>query len=87
MPGSSQFTRSFSQIPLVIVDCFAQRLADLLERHHAREPAVGIDRRQGAEPSQLAVAEQRLDRLVVADPLIVGDRPLEQLLRPCSCRG
>ena len=45
----------------------AQRAADLLGRDHAAEPALGVDRDKAAEPAQVVVAEQRLERRVVAD--------------------
>ena len=41
--------------------------ADLLGRDHAGEAAVGVDRHQGAEAAQVLVAEQGVERGVVAD--------------------
>ena len=45
----------------------AQRSAHLLGRDHSAEAAVGVDRHQGAEAAQVLVAEQRVERGVVAD--------------------
>ena len=43
-----------------------QRARDLVERHDAAQPALGVDRHQRAEPAQRLGAEQRLERRVGA---------------------
>ena len=45
----------------------AEGAADLLDGDHAGEPAVGVDRHQGAEAAQVLVAEEGVERGVVAD--------------------
>src|SRR6201996_3531188 len=46
---------------------FFERAADLLDGDDAGEAAVGVDRHQRAEPAQVLVRQQRVERRVVAD--------------------
>ena len=61
-----------------------QGAADLLDRDHAAQVPFGVDRREGAEPAQVDVAEQGLERRVGADAQRLLRARLEHIARPCE---
>ena len=65
----------------------AQRPADLVGGDHAAQAPLGVDRDQAAEPAQGLVAEQRLERRVVADPQRAAGVELEHLADAAASRG
>ena len=57
----------------------AKSAADLVGRDHAPQPPVRVDGHEPAEAAQRVVAEQGLERGVVADPQRPGGVQLEHL--------